>query len=72
MLCPLKFNNPNKEGQSCRCEQSDCALWNERFGMCSRAVVAYLKGQEDWQKEQNLLATQRYIREKMEGLRREK
>ena len=52
MLCPLKFNNPNKEGQSCRCEQSDCALWNERFGMCSLAVVAYLKGQEDWRKEQ--------------------
>ena len=68
MLCPLKFNNPNKEGQSCRCEQSDCALWNERFGMCSLAVVAYLKGQEDWQeeqeawrKEEDLLATQRRI-----------
>ena len=68
MLCPLKFNNPNKEGQSCRCEQSDCALWNERFGMCSLAVVAYLKGQEDWQeeqeawrKEEDLLATQRCI-----------
>ena len=70
MLCPLKFNNPNKEGQSCRCEQSDCALWNERFGMCSLAVVAYLKGQEDWQeeqeawrKEEDLLATQRRIKD---------
>ena len=70
MLCPLKFNNPNKEGQSCRYEQSDCALWNGRFGMCSLAVVAYLKGQEDWQeeqeawrKEEDLLATQRRIKD---------
>ena len=30
-------------------------------------VVAYLKGQEDLRKEQTLLATQRYMREKMEG-----
>ena len=67
MLYPLKFNNPNKEGQGCRCEQSDCALWSERFGMCSLAVVAYLKGQVDWRKKQDLLAAQRYIRERIEG-----
>jgi hypothetical protein len=37
------------------CMKLECALWNERFGMCSLAVDAYLKGQEDWQKEQELI-----------------
>jgi len=55
MLCPLKFNNPNSTMQQCECERTDCEWWNERFGRCSMAVDAYLKGQEDRRLEQDLI-----------------
>jgi len=53
MFCPFKIAchaNPKQWD----CEQAACQLWNERFGMCSLAVDAYLKGQEDRQKEKGI------------------
>ena len=37
------------------CLGKGCELWNERFGMCCEAVDAYLKGQEDWRAEKELI-----------------
>jgi len=61
MICPLKFNGTtldrvgfHYEGKL-ECEQASCAWWNERFGMCSLAVDAYLKGQEDWRREKEII-----------------
>jgi hypothetical protein len=59
MICPFKLTNPNndsvKDPLSVICVEEECALWNERFGMCSLAVDAYLKGQEDWRAEKEML-----------------
>ena len=65
MLCPFKMANPELENhwdsnlssftdRNWDCERDGCALWNERFGMCSLAVDAYLKGQEDWRREKEI------------------
>ena len=62
MFCPYKMSNEQLAGgydpaagsygeRDWECEQNGCQLWNERFGMCSRAVDAYLKGNEDWRRE---------------------
>jgi hypothetical protein len=37
------------------CCQSNCPLWNERFGKCSLAVDAHLKGEEDRLLEQEMI-----------------
>jgi len=65
MFCPFKMANPEltsryKPEEGCYserdwdCEREKCELWNERFGKCSFAVDAYLKGQEDWRKEKEI------------------
>jgi hypothetical protein len=54
MLCPIKFNTPYVKGYLNECEQVKCAWWNERFGMCCKAVDAYLKGQEDYRNERKI------------------
>ncbi len=60
MICPMKFAQDFPEGYSnelliannyLKCHQGDCAWWNDRFGMCCKAVDAYLKGQEDYRAE---------------------
>jgi len=64
--CPFKMANPEladhydsnrgfSSGDRFECDRGYCALWNERFGMCSFAVDAYLKGQEDARKERDIL-----------------
>jgi len=54
MFCPFKFNNPSIDLRYCQCEKEQCELWNERFGKCSLAVDAYLKGQEDIRAERGV------------------
>ena len=54
MFCPFKFNNPSIDLRYCQCEKEQCELWNERFGKCSFAVDAYLKGQEDIRAERGV------------------
>ena len=60
-ICPMKFNQMKylSDGepidQDCHCEGEACAWWNERFGMCCQAVDAYLKGQEDWRREREIV-----------------
>jgi hypothetical protein len=59
-FCPMKFNAVMYvDGQAVRsewyCEEHDCAWWNTRFGMCSQAVDAYLKGQADWRQEKEII-----------------
>ena len=64
--CPFKMANPGltasyRPEMECfsdaewTCEKDTCQLWNERFGMCSLAVDAYLKGQEDWSREKEII-----------------
>ena len=53
--CPYKMANPTLDKPGWYCEGQDCALWNERFGMCSFAVEAYLKGQEDYDREREIV-----------------
>lgn len=64
--CPFKMANPELADcfrpeagyyseQRWNCEQATCQLWNERFGECSFAVEAYLKGQEDRRAEKEAL-----------------
>jgi len=49
VLADPEFSATDKAiGLACQCNRDDCAWWNERFGMCSQAVDAYLKGQRDW------------------------
>jgi len=57
MICAMKLANSNivQKPQYCECERLDCQWWNERFGMCCIAVDAYLKGQEDWQREKEIV-----------------
>ena len=67
MICAMKLANSNivqkpqycecerLDCQYCECERLDCQWWNERFGMCCIAVDAYLKGQEDWQREKEIV-----------------
>ena len=54
-ICPLFIIAncclPSGEDIGTDCMRQECELWNERFGMCSFAVDAYLKGQEDWRAE---------------------
>jgi hypothetical protein len=62
MFCPFKMANPrNKEDRDglldqkyARCERGNCELWNTRFGRCSLAVDAYLKGQADMRAERGV------------------
>ena len=65
MFCPFKMTSPELESHydtheasytstDWECARSSCALWNERFGQCSLAVDAYLKGQEDCLKERGM------------------
>jgi len=53
MYCPNKFAHGVKilEPEYFQCETTNCAWWNERFGMCCIAVDAYLKGVEDSRRE---------------------
>jgi len=53
MFCPMKFINPNKPMEYCQCEREQCEWWNERFGRCSLAVDAFLKGNADWRAERD-------------------
>jgi len=66
MFCPFKMANPELASHydsrteqytdwNWECERGKCELWNERFGKCSRAVDAYLKGQEDLRKENEII-----------------
>ena len=66
MFCPFKMANaeltskynPNTERYDeadWDCEKLGCQLWNERFGLYSLAVDAYLKGQEDWRREKDIM-----------------
>ena len=53
--CPIllmgrMFSNDPSDISYTSCVEEKCAWWNDRFGMCSQAVDAYLKGQEDWAK----------------------
>ncbi len=65
MNCPFKMANPELASHwqphtSCytdwlwECERENCALWNERFQMCSQAVDAYLRGKEDRRRENEI------------------
>ncbi len=52
MKCPLYMSLATLVGRGLSitptdCLQAECAWWNERFGMCSQAVSAYLTGIED-------------------------
>ena len=56
MKCPiLKVDYRDDENmhrtEIISCLKEECAWWNDRFGMCSQAVDAYLKGQEDYHRE---------------------
>ena len=57
MICAMKLANSNivQKPQYCECERLDCQWWNERLGMCCIAVDAYLKGQEDRQREKEIV-----------------
>ena len=51
MKCPFSAIGYKIKGIIFDCLREDCALWNNRFGMCCIAVDAYLKSQEDWRKK---------------------
>ncbi len=56
MKCPLREVHMQTavdkwDWVSADCLQAECAWWNDRFGMCSPAVDAYLKGQVDYHNE---------------------
>ncbi len=66
MKCPLLYAGPVDAGFQPNekwgdCLDEECAWWNDRFGMCSQAVPAYLAGVADRRAE---------IHEKMEERRR--
>ena len=52
MICPLielsfRIAKPGERPLDTECLQAECAWWNERFGMCSQALAAYLTGVAD-------------------------
>ena len=60
MKCPLLAMgavaiSSTVEAAESDCLKEECAWWNDRFGMCSQAVDAYLKGQEDWRREKETI-----------------
>ena len=50
----LASQDPDYHWSGDDCMRQDCELWNERFGRCSFAVDAYLKGQEDWRRDRGI------------------
>ena len=60
MKCPIVFSS-NLTGTGEQrfvfgdCLKQECEWWNEHFGMCSQAVDAYLKGQEDRRREKEII-----------------
>ena len=65
MFCPFKMANPeltdhystyeeSHTGNHWECARDSCELWTERFGKCSLAVDAYLKGQADIRAERGV------------------
>jgi len=65
MFCPFKMANPElaphympevgcSSARDWDCARNNCELWNERFGKCSLAVDAYLKGQTDIRAERRM------------------
>lgn len=66
MFCPFKMANPELVSHylpkhqfdsetDWECARNNCELWNEHFGRCSLAVDAYLKGQEDYRREKEIM-----------------
>jgi hypothetical protein len=57
MYCPKKYSllamrvevefTPTQADELLQCEQSQCALWNSHFAMCSQAVLAHLEAVKD-------------------------
>jgi len=52
MKCPLLLVRKDKAIEAradiwTDCLKAECAWWNERFGMCSQALAAYLAGVAD-------------------------
>lgn len=45
----------DKVWEKCTCLKEECAWWNDHFGICSQAVDAFLKGQEDWRREREII-----------------
>jgi len=58
MICPFRASEPyiiNYETLvGGECTKARCAWWNEHFRMCAMVVDAYLKGQEDSEREERI------------------